>query len=302
MSREAGEIVLNRAVRRRYGVVAAVAGVVIVALAMAWLLIHGITGVRVSADRADTEPVWWRWLPALAASLVVAMMPWRRDPIPSDVSTGELRLAVRGETLILAASAVAFTAALIAAGGAEAAHTGGKVLLLVILPLLTFRWFRSALSTRPPLPAAGPTAALAATAAVTVWMMIALLVNGPTWASSPAPAVPGAQLVIALIGGFILNAVVEEYFYRRWLQSRIEWLLGRWPGIVLATLLWSAWHAAIQGVGRLDLDLASVLVAHAATGVLLGLLWSRYRRMWPLLTVHGALNALPVLVSLLGAP
>ena len=32
-------------------------------------------------------------------------------------------------------------------------------------------------------------------------------------------------------------------------------------------------------------------------GVFLGYLWSGYRRTWPLLVVHGALNAAPLLIA-----
>lgn len=293
-----GEIDQAGRARRTYGDVAVVAGIVVVALAMAWLAVHGITGVRVSADRPATEPVWWRWLPAVAAALVVAAVPWRRAPGGFTSDDGP-RAAVRNEAVVLGGAAVVFTVVLIAAGGTEAVHTGGKLLLLVLVPLAALRWYGSGLSRRPPVPVPGtaPGAALA----VVVWVLVAVLVNASTWTGTPVPAMPGVQLAMLLLGGFVLNAVVEEYFYRRWLQTRVELLLGRWAGIVVVTVLWASWHAAIQGVGRLDLDLASVLVAHAATGVFLGLLWSRYRRMWPLLTVHGAVNALPLLVAVVMA-
>lgn len=297
MGVEDGEIGLTSRARRT---VAVVAGLVLVALAMAWLAVHGITGVRASADRSATEPVWWRWLPAVAAALVVAAVPWQRNPAGGLTSADGPRTAVRNEAAVLGAAAVIFTVALIAAAGSEGVHTGGKLLLLVLVPLVAFRWYGSGLSRRPPVPVPGTV--LGAALAVVVWALVVVPANASTWAGAPAPTMPGAQLMMVLLGGFVLNAVVEEYFYRRWLQTRFELLLGRWPGIVLVTVLWSSWHAAIQGVGRLDLDLASVLVAHAATGVLLGPMWSRYRRMWPLLTVHGALNALPVLVAVILAP
>jgi hypothetical protein len=41
-----------------------------------------------------------------------------------------------------------------------------------------------------------------------------------------------------------------------------------------------------------------LLVNQGVLGLYLGYLWSRYRRMWPLITVHGAVNVLPVLLSL----
>ncbi|WP_320069712.1 hypothetical protein [Micromonospora sp. RTGN7] len=34
-------------------------------------------------------------------------------------------------------------------------------------------------------------------------------------------------------------------------MTRWESILGRWPGIVLASLVWAAWHVGIQDTGRL---------------------------------------------------
>jgi uncharacterized protein len=98
---------------------------------------------------------------------------------------------------------------------------------------------------------------------------------------------------------FLLNSLLEEVFYRRWLQTRWEHLLGRWPAIVLAALLWAAWHVGIAGTGDLPTDLASVFVNQGVLGLFLGYLWSRYRAMWPLLVVHSAMNAAPTLIGLL---
>ncbi|NBE83869.1 CPBP family intramembrane metalloprotease [Micromonospora sp. NEAU-HG-1] len=81
-------------------------------------------------------------------------------------------------------------------------------------------------------------------------------------------------------------------------ESRWESILGRWPAIVLASLVWAAWHVGIQGTGQLGTDLAVVAVNQGVTGLFLGYLWSRYRRMWPLLVTHGAINAAPILLGL----
>jgi len=106
-------------------------------------------------------------------------------------------------------------------------------------------------------------------------------------------------LVAVLAVGFLLNAVLEEVFYRRWLQSRWEAVIGAWPAIVLSSLLWASWHVALQGRGDLPLDLAAVFVNQGVTGLFLGFLWSRYRRMWPLLVVHGLVNSGSILLGLL---
>ncbi|MDG4799715.1 CPBP family glutamic-type intramembrane protease [Micromonospora sp. WMMD980] len=59
----------------------------------------------------------------------------------------------------------------------------------------------------------------------------------------------------------------------------------------------SGWGRALTA-GRPGLDLAMLAVNQGVIGLFLGYLWSRYRRMWPPLVVHGALNALPGLLGL----
>lgn len=52
-------------------------------------------------------------------------------------------------------------------------------------------------------------------------------------------------------------------------------------------------------VDDLPVDLASTFVNQGVLGLFLGYLWSKYRTMWPIVAVHGAINAVPVLLSLL---
>ncbi|WP_433004962.1 CPBP family glutamic-type intramembrane protease [Kribbella sp. CA-294648] len=42
-----------------------------------------------------------------------------------------------------------------------------------------------------------------------------------------------------------------------------------------------------------------MLVNQGVLGLFLGYLWSRYRRMWPLITVHGAINSVGLFLSLM---
>ncbi|BBY31797.1 CPBP family intramembrane glutamic endopeptidase [Mycolicibacterium sediminis] len=102
--------------------------------------------------------------------------------------------------------------------------------------------------------------------------------------------------VIAMVFiGFLLNAVVEEFFYRRWLQTRWERVLGGvWPGIIVSSLTWASWHIAIQGTVDWVVDVANVVANQGVTGLFLGLLWQRHRAMSPLLLVHGLMNANPL--------
>ncbi|WP_256222315.1 CPBP family intramembrane glutamic endopeptidase [Paenibacillus sp. OK076] len=101
------------------------------------------------------------------------------------------------------------------------------------------------------------------------------------------------ELLLLVLIGFMINSVLEEIFYRVWLQTRLEALLGRWPAILLVSILWSIWHVAIQGNGQWDVDVATVIANHGVTGLFLGYLWARYRRVWVIILIHGLLNASP---------
>ena len=105
--------------------------------------------------------------------------------------------------------------------------------------------------------------------------------------------------MLTIVVVFSVNSLLEEVFYRRWLQTRWEHIIGRRPAIVLTSLLWAAWHVGIQGTGHLPADLSSAFVNQGVQGLFLGYLWSRYRLMWPILVVHGAMNAGPVLLGML---
>ncbi len=131
-----------------------------------------------------------------------------------------------------------------------------------------------------------------------VWLALSyatpLAVPASDWGRTVTPV----ELVVTLLVAFAVNALLEEVFYRRWLQTRWESLLGRWPAIVLASLVWAVWHVAIQGTGRPARRPGHGDGQPRGAGLFLGYLWSRYRRMWPLLVVHGAVNAMPVLLGL----
>ncbi|PFN11410.1 CPBP family intramembrane metalloprotease domain-containing protein, partial [Bacillus thuringiensis] len=100
-------------------------------------------------------------------------------------------------------------------------------------------------------------------------------------------------LISILLVGFLINSVLEEIFYRVWLQTRLELLLGTWPAILLTSLLWASWHIALHGSGHWDIDTATVIVNLGIVGLFLGYLWARYRKVWVIIIVHGLINAHP---------
>ncbi|PSK98560.1 CAAX prenyl protease-like protein [Murinocardiopsis flavida] len=95
---------------------------------------------------------------------------------------------------------------------------------------------------------------------------------------------------LALLIGLALAAVVvpEELFFRALLQTRLELLLGRWAGILAASVVYALTYAllgrysafpgpagplAMRGV---DFALAS----YGILGLLYGFVWSMYRNIW----------------------
>ncbi|MDI6104452.1 type II CAAX endopeptidase family protein [Actinoplanes sp. NEAU-A12] len=103
------------------------------------------------------------------------------------------------------------------------------------------------------------------------------------------------ELALTMLFVFFTASVLEEWFYRVALQTRLEALWGRWPAITAAALLFVLMHAY-----RL-VDEPSVVVAlgtitsTGALALMAGYLWSRYRNMWAIFVVHGAANALALI-------
>ncbi|MRG27657.1 CPBP family intramembrane metalloprotease [Laceyella tengchongensis] len=97
-------------------------------------------------------------------------------------------------------------------------------------------------------------------------------------------------------GWFPDQQFVGRAFYRVWLQTRLEELLGSWPAIMLTSIPWSIWHIKIQHTGYLPADVVMAIANQGVTGLFLGYLWSRYRNMWVLIMVHGIINAPPQLL------
>lgn len=274
--------------------VALLGAALVVASCLLILLVNGQWEVRASADSAQSQPIWQLWMaPSLGAVAVFlvtrnrARPAWELDP--------RQRRRVDVEAGLLALCAVAFATTLVVFEARDPLYVVAKVVLLVVLPGLALIVGRRACG---PLPMPSPAdSSLLAVVPIAVWAAAA-------YATPLAPdpvdlGMDAVGVVLALGGGFVVNAVVEEVFYRRWLVTRLQAIVGTAAAILWSAIAWSAWHAAIQGVGSLDVDLAAVIARHLPMGVFLGLLWTRLRRMWPILTVHGLLNSVPVLLGLI---
>ncbi|MEV2276102.1 CPBP family intramembrane glutamic endopeptidase [Nocardiopsis sp. NPDC049922] len=98
-------------------------------------------------------------------------------------------------------------------------------------------------------------------------------------------------LTLAVVGfllAFGLVCVCEEIFYRGMLQTRLEFILGRWAGIVVSSTVFAATYAVIQPYDAVvqirghDFvqDLWLALLSYAAGGLLYGYLWTCFRTIW----------------------
>ncbi|MFI6512296.1 lysostaphin resistance A-like protein [Streptosporangium sp. NPDC050855] len=306
-----------------------VVGLAVIAGSALWLAWTTGGEIRYTADHAGTRPMWHAWIPVLAGLVLTRLVPPRPPRAGGAPVTRELRL--QAGVLLAAAALFAVSLRLVTAGGhgAEPAHTILKLVLLVAVPLLLFRLTRRGapdrevaaparrdVSDREAVPSSRtarrdatpgrdvrerPSAWRRYGPAVPVAAWIVLSFAGPfarpygDWTTGLDPV----TVLVTVVAVFVLNALLEEVFYRRWLQTRWEHLLGPWPATVLASLAFAAWHIGIQGTGDLPTDLASVFAGQGVQGLFLGYLWSRYRLMWPILTVHGAMNAAPTLLGLL---
>ncbi|SCG48392.1 CPBP family intramembrane glutamic endopeptidase [Micromonospora humi] len=276
----------------RAGRLVLVAGLALIGLAALWLLLTGNTGIRYSADHTDTVPMWHRWIPALVGIALIRLVPPATGPRWPDP------VAPWREATPLLLAGVAFAAIMPLLGG-EPAYTVVKLVLLLGVPVGVFLVARRWPPRWRPAPAPPDAAHRWGPALpVAVWLALSYATPLAVPASGWGRTVTPVELVVTVLVVFAVNALLEEVFYRRWLQTRWESLLGRWPAIVLASLVWAAWHVAIQGSGRPGTDLASVAVNQGVQGLFLGYLWSRYRRMWPPLVVHGAVNAMPGLLGM----
>ncbi|MGH3585015.1 MAG: lysostaphin resistance A-like protein [Pseudonocardia sp.] len=272
------------------------------ALALACLLLMG----QASPVPAMRTSVWAAVVPAVVGVLLAMTLPPRAPALA--VRSGAPQLKV------LLVIAVAYPLALWVAGlaGIDGATVGvawalGKPLLLLLLPWLVLRVLTPG---GPPLLGGVAGEALWRPAGSWRWWAPVPAVVAFTYLGlfSPlAPPLPTAagmdlnELLPLAALTFVTANVVEELFFRVALQTRLEASLGRWPGIVISSLLFALLHLPIDAQtaaapAGLPLGLPALVVFHGTFGLLAGHLWSRYRNVWVLITLHSVVNTLPLLL------
>jgi membrane protease YdiL (CAAX protease family) len=103
------------------------------------------------------------------------------------------------------------------------------------------------------------------------------------------------ELAVVALYTFLTASVLEEIFYRVILQTRLEELWGRWAAITATALLFTAMHVHRYADGSFTDITLLILTSNGALGLFAGYLWSRYRNVWSLIVVHGAINGLALL-------
>ena len=273
---------------------------VLVLLAAVFVLAIGVTilrsheGVVVSSDPGYApRPVPLQLVPALAAALLTVLLP--RGEGGAGAAVRRPRSA-RVETGLLLALVLAFPLLVPLLPLPEDYVLLKAALFLVVAPLVLW------LSARR----AGPSIDVDRPATRT-WpvllpplVLAGLATVGPFSAGSPSAWPPPAVLLVAAVATAITAGLGEELMYRRFLQTRLEALLGPWAGLLLASLLFGLMHETGRGEGALWASAAQAVAMQGTTGIALGMMWRRWRRLWACVLGHVLLNGLVVLLHLLG--
>ncbi len=267
--------------------------------------------VRTTWHGAD--PLWTVWLPTLAGIVLAwALVTRRQCREMTDRTRNELAWHPIGTEvgwllfflLCFLAGAVGLSRLLGLAFPPEAYVTAVpvvRVFFLFVLPSLVV--------DRSGITQTGTTSAISALAlrVTEPWRWLGLLpvvacVALVAVGMRNAPMPPPGTFVLALLVTFVAITVPEELFFRAMLQSRLEYLAGRWGGIVATALLFTLAHVIMDPYNEVvDLSrggplhrLGATVLTYGALGVLLGYVWSQYRSVWLIILLRGAMLTLVI--------
>jgi membrane protease YdiL (CAAX protease family) len=256
------------------------------------LLVRVPGGLRSSADEGSPVESYLQLIgPALLGIALIRLLPWR---VAELAPTLRDRRRLRRDLLVLIACAIAFPIATTGLTGSEL-YPLIKLALLMVLPAVLVG-FRVRAIEVPRLRVAWRW-----WAPVVVLVAWAIGSFGP-WTTQPSfDGIDPGLLIVVAVTTAITAGVGEELFYRYWLQTRLEALLGRWAGIALSSLAFALMHLGgdRQQAGFV-VELAAVIVLQGSFGVLLGYLWSKYRNLALNIAIHLLANGFAVAVFLLG--
>ncbi|MET9343681.1 CPBP family intramembrane glutamic endopeptidase [Nonomuraea sp. NPDC003804] len=260
------------------------AGLAVFVVAYASLILTGTTMIRQSADPGATGvSLWAALLPPLAA-IVLAALVAPRTAVPRPLA-GLPRPRLVKETWLLLAAALAFPVA-VALAGRGLLYPVAKILLLLVVPLVGFRLIRGRGPVARSIPA--PVTWLAPLPAFAAWFLLAEVspLSPPLTQQLPDPVTLAVGSLITLLTA----SVLEEIFYRAWLQTRLEALYGTPPAVLATALLFAAMHVSHIDPAAVGVGVASIVAAQGMFGLMQGYLWARYRNIWVIILIHVIVN------------
>jgi membrane protease YdiL (CAAX protease family) len=266
-------------------------------LSAGWLLWNGNTGIRYTADHTETISMWVVWIPSFVGILLTRLIPLHLNKYnPLDKLNQKI---IKLQSLFFVIGAILFptTLLLVKSTGEEFQlwYMILKLGFLFVIPWMFIFIFqlRDSSYVKPKSPSTFHRWYWTAPLLITgIWIYLRYF-SMLSPAHVPSKIADPTIFIVILLFGFLINSLLEEIFYRVWLQTRLERLIGTWPAILLTSILWAIWHVAIQNTGHWDVDLATVISNQGVTGLFLGYLWAKYRNVWVLIIIHGVMNASP---------
>ncbi|RSN42153.1 CPBP family intramembrane metalloprotease [Amycolatopsis sp. WAC 04197] len=274
-------------------------GLAVFAAAPVLLLATGHDVIKPSADSAKELSLAGALVPALAGILLIHGIPLHAPKLLPEV-TDRRGLGRQATALALIAFVWPLALYLLSAAGQQALVRDiwalAKPLVFLALPVILLRALPARDSFRLTWRPRETWQWLAPVPAVLVFGWLYVL--GPL-----APPLPTSEdypdpvyLAVGATLTFFTANVLEEVFFRGMLQTRLEALFGRWPGILLSALLFAWLHLPTHGQGSLPLTLGAIVAFQGFFGLFTGYLWSRYRNLWAPIAAHTAMNTLPLLL------
>ena len=102
-------------------------------------------------------------------------------------------------------------------------------------------------------------------------------------AGQSAPPLLLAQVAVGVPVWLLIMSPFQEFLFRGWLQPRLQAALGRWMGIVIASLAFALWHyfPPLEGTMTSTLPISTPIgvVSAAGLGLLMGYLYDRTQNM-----------------------
>lgn len=100
---------------------------------------------------------------------------------------------------------------------------------------------------------------------------------------SPLPPLLGLQVAIAFPIWLLVMSPFQEFFFRGWLQPRLQAVMGKWGGLAITALVFILWHffPQLEGTSTTTLPLSSALglVSIVMAGLLFGYIFQRTKNI-----------------------